>query len=587
VAGIPKPVYTKEELAQVVEVRRSFRFDQKLSAFPMIVVPPERPLKSLLVYKDKDGNEQPIKTPEHQKLKRQQTLEALQKVMGILPKRPKHTSLKDFKIRVTEENTVIRGRYKRQSIHYFVAEGEEVHAHLYTPLNMKPGEKRPAIVGMHPFAKWGKGSFEKWPNLNFPFELATQGFVVIMVDCPGFGEAIDEPYDPSRYASGRLKAVYNHMCTVDLLQLHPLVDGENIGTIGHSMGGGNAMFLTVFDERVKIGVTSCGWTTFTGNTLFTEKKLAGKPYLPRLKSVYNLDINKFPFEYTEVIATIVPRVFFSNSPTADGVQSGYRPQIAAPFIKEYFEACGAKENFIFVQPVAGHEFPWTYRQMAYKKFREILNYHPHGNLGLMADRKGKEAIPALKKALEDASQQTRRGAAHLLGTLGDKSGLTRMQKDFKTLAPKGALSDSIDAAGHSRLEEALEIARVLAELGDASGYEAAALLSTKGSGQERWCGIVALCHIANTDQAALKAIGRDPVSLLKTIAVAEKDEGVFFVLLDQVHQIFRSRTDMIAILAAATTNKNHQTPPPHMGSTRAQGYHGNAKKDKDRPFEWK
>jgi hypothetical protein len=44
---------------------------------------------------------------------------------------------------------------------------------------------------------------------------------------------------------------------------------------------------------------------------------------------------------------------------------------------------------------------------------------------------------------------------------------------------------------------------------------------------------------------------------------------------------------MIAILAAATTNKNHQTPPPNMNGSRAQGYHGNAKKDKDRPFEWK
>ena len=62
--------------------------------------------------------------------------------------------------------------------------------------------------------------------------------------------------------SGSMKAIWNNLCAVDLLQSLPQVDGERIGCIGHSLGGHNAMFLGVFDERVKAVVSSCGWTPF-------------------------------------------------------------------------------------------------------------------------------------------------------------------------------------------------------------------------------------------------------------------------------------------------------------------------------------
>jgi hypothetical protein len=370
-----------------------------------------------------------------------------------------------------------------------------------------------------------------------------------------------------------------------------LVDGENIGTIGHSLGGGNAMFLTVFDERVKMSITSCGWSTFRNKSLLTEKKLASKTYLPRLKTVYNLDLTKFPFEYTEVIGAIAPRVFFSNSPLNDGVQSGYRPKAAAPFISEYFEAMGVKDNFIFLQPAGGHDFPWTYRHLAYKKLRATLNYHPHGALGLLTDRKGKAAIPTLKKALEDPEQKTRRIAAHHLGALGDKSGVEQMKQDLKKLAPLNGKRDSLDAKGHAQLEEALEVAMVLGELGDASAYPLASHLVVNGTAQEKWRSIVVLLRIANTDNAALKAAGMDPIGLLKEIAVHEEDDEVFFMFLDRAHKILRSRPDMIDLLALAKINIHHQTPPsngPYQSRyTRAHGFHQQAVKDRNSPYEWK
>ena len=94
---------------------------------------------------------------------------------------------------------------------------------------------------------------------------------------------------------------------------------------------------------------------------------------------------------------------------------------------------------------------------------DTFDYHFHGELGLLAERDGEKAIPVLKKALADPSPKARWTAADMLGTLNDASGLEQMKKDLKTFSADG-----------KRLEHALEVAKVLAELGDISGYELAA-----------------------------------------------------------------------------------------------------------------
>ncbi|MDE0867341.1 MAG: alpha/beta fold hydrolase, partial [Rubripirellula sp.] len=109
--------------------------------------------------------------------------------------------------------------------------------------DMKPGEQRPGIVGMHPTGAAGKGCFKSWPLCNFPIELAMLGYVVNVPDYPGFGDSRPYNFESDRYDSGTIKGVFNHMTCVDLLQAHPDVDPNKIGAIGHSLGGHSAMFL--------------------------------------------------------------------------------------------------------------------------------------------------------------------------------------------------------------------------------------------------------------------------------------------------------------------------------------------------------
>ena len=77
-------------------------------------------------------------------------------------------------------------------------------------------------------------------------ELAEHGYVVLAPDYPYEGE-----YQPDLYAmgyvSGTMKAIYDNIRAIDLLQSLPNVDPERIGCIGHSLGGHNSIFTATFD----------------------------------------------------------------------------------------------------------------------------------------------------------------------------------------------------------------------------------------------------------------------------------------------------------------------------------------------------
>jgi len=205
---------------------------------------------------------------------------------------------------------------------------------------------------------------------------------------------------------------------------------------------------------------------------------------------------------------------------------------------------------------------------------DTFDYHFHGTLGLLAERKGAEAIPTLRESLQDANPRVRWSAAHLLSTLGDNSGIDQMKIDLETFS-----SDK------RNLEHALEVAKTLATLGDSSGYALVSDLAIRGAAHgQRWRAAVALAHLANIDKDTLKAKGMDPVSRLKIIAAEEKHEGVFFVLVDQVHKILKDRSDMIAIFAIAKESKHHQEPPLGNKFTIAEIFHSVAVRDKDKTW---
>ena len=88
--------------------------------------------------------------------------------------------------------------------------------------------------------------------------------------------------------------------------------------------------------------------------------------MPRLKSVYNLDLAKVPFDFPELIAGLSPRGFFTNSPTRDANfdVEGVKACIAAA--KPIYSMSGWPDNIQAVYPDAEHDFPAEARRQAYE-----------------------------------------------------------------------------------------------------------------------------------------------------------------------------------------------------------------------------
>lgn len=161
-------------------------------------------------------------------------------------------------------------------------------------------------------------------------------------------------------------------------------------------------------------------------------------------------------------------------------------------------------------------------------------------LYVLTDRMRDEAIPVLKVALDDKYVRVRKHAAHLLGTLGDKSGIEQMHRDLATFAPNNGASEPDDPNLAPSLQEqmprrrqhnlilALEVAEVLAELGDHSGYPLAEAMGFEGPlNGHRALAVSILKKLAQADQSVLEAEDIHPHLVLCAMAHSEKTEYVF------------------------------------------------------------
>ncbi len=296
--------------------------------------------------------------------------------MGELPDRSNLPPL-DVKIGAATEGD----GYVRLAVSYASGDGDRVPAYLLLPKHRPAGERLPAMLALHQTTPLGKkevagegGS----ANLAYAKELAQRGYVVLAPDYPSFG---DYPYDfrQSKYASGSIKGIWNHLRGVDLLQARPEVDPERIGVIGHSLGGHNAMFLGVFDPRVKVIVASCGWTPFHD---YYGGKLAGwtsDRYMPRIRDVYGLDPDRLPFDFYEVAAALAPRAFFSNSPVGDHNFDVRGVKKAEPKIREVYALLGAADRFQVRYSSGSHDFSPAARRAAYAFIDRIFQHTPLRN----------------------------------------------------------------------------------------------------------------------------------------------------------------------------------------------------------------
>ena len=310
-------------------------------------------------------------------------LKDMQKAMGKLPNRQ---MIKSSDIHIID--SVKETSFIRYNILFTVAKNETISVYLYIPIQLGIPKRLPAMLVLHETDALGRKAVDGQaakPNRAHARELAERGYIVIAPDFPSFGDQKDYNFDTDRYQSGTMKGIFNHIRCIDLLQSRVDVDSNAIGVIGHSLGGHNSIFVAAFDERIKVAVSSCGWTQFEYYSIgqAAEKKYGGRlgpwaqtRYMPLLQTKYQLDSDRIPFNFDKAIAAIAPRAFFSVSPLRDsnfdykGVEAGILK------VKPVYDSLGVPNNLQVRYPNAEHDFPVASRQEAYAFIDKILGHKP-------------------------------------------------------------------------------------------------------------------------------------------------------------------------------------------------------------------
>jgi neutral ceramidase len=336
-----------------------------------LLVPTGYDHQRLLYALDNDGHETPITSPDQWEKRRAAILSGMQQMMGPLPDR---TALCPLDVQELQRERF--DTYTRIHLTYAAEPGRRVPAHLYLPDTPRRQPRAPAILALHQTSDLGKldvGIIDGRPDRTYAHELAMLGYIVLAPDYPTFGELRAYDFASDRYVSGTMTGVFNHMRAIDLLCQRDDVDPDRLGVIGHSLGGHNAMFVAAFDPRLKVIVSSCGWTPF--HYYYGGTKLenwAQERYMPWMRDVFQSDPDQVPFDFYEVVAALAPRTFYSCSPVNDEnfEVAGVRQVETAA--RDVYSLFNAKDELIIRYPETGHSFPGENRKEAYEVIDRVI-----------------------------------------------------------------------------------------------------------------------------------------------------------------------------------------------------------------------
>lgn len=326
---------------------------------------------NLLYYIENKGEIHEIKNLNEWSIRKNHIFQNMLLVMGALPNRSQLPPL-DMKVEMVKD----MGTYWRKKISFVAELNDRIPAYLLIPKNIKG--KRPALVCLHQTIDLGKSSpvgIGDAKNQHIAKELAERGYVVIVPDYPGFGDYKIDVYALG-YASATSKGIGNHRRCIDLLETLDEVNPSKIGAIGHSLGGHNTLFLGAFDGRIKVMVTSCG---FTSMKKYYKGDLTGwshEGYMPRIKELYKCNPDLLPFDFTEILGALAPRPVFINAPLHDDNFEVTGVDDCVQSAKKVYELYKTEEHLKVVHPDCGHDFPPEIREEAYCFLDKHLGWKP-------------------------------------------------------------------------------------------------------------------------------------------------------------------------------------------------------------------
>jgi len=322
---------------------------------------------NLLQYADGQGRLMPVRSVKDWEKRRASVLDAMQKVMGPLPGKEKRCAL-DVKV----EEEIDRGSYVLRKITYSSEPNGRVPAYLLIPKTALAGKKVPAVLGLHQTHRAGNKvvvGLGDSPDDAYGVALAERGFVVL---APAYPLLADYNPDSKQlgYQSGTMKAIWDNIRGLDLLSALPFVKTNAFGAIGHSLGGHNSVYTAVFDDRIKVVVTSCGLDSYRDYMDGNIKGWTSTRYMPKL---LDYPLEKIPFDFHEMIGALAPRTCFISAPIGDTNFKWKSVDAIAATARPVYELYGASDRLIVKHPDCPHRFPPEMREEAYRLIEQTLS----------------------------------------------------------------------------------------------------------------------------------------------------------------------------------------------------------------------
>lgn len=335
-------------------------------------IPPIRGLSrtNLLEYRTGDGTNKTASSPSEWTARKSAALAAFQEIAGPLPGNEKRCVLD---VKIGEETDC--GTYVRRAITYASEPGSRTTAYLCIPKTALDGKAAPGVLCLHPTEnsigyKVVVGLGGK-AHRQYASELAERGFVTIAPSYPLLAQ-----YQPDLkrlgWESGTMKAVWDNMRALDVLESLPFVKKSRFATIGHSLGGHNSIYTALFDERIQCIVSSCGFDSLLdykdGNIQgWVQERYMMKiePFIGRPQDV--------PFDFYELIACLAPRTLFINAPLRDANFKHDSVDRVVTAASSIYALHGSVKNIRVEHPDCEHDFPDEQRFAAYDVIAQTLN----------------------------------------------------------------------------------------------------------------------------------------------------------------------------------------------------------------------
>ena len=300
--------------------------------------------------------------------RRKVTLDAFQQVAGPLP-----TKKVPLDVRVDEVADM--GSYERRLITYATDSGNRVPAYLCVPKAASKQSPAAGVLCLHPTeAKIGHkvvvGLGGK-PHRQYAAELAERGYVTLS---PAYTQLAN--YQPDLvalgYKSGTMKSIWDNVCGLDYLDSLDYVKRDRgYGAIGHSLGGHNAIYTAVFDARITVIVSSCGFDSYVD---YYGGKITGwtqDRYMPGLKSYLDRP-QDIPFDFYELVGCLAPRAFYVNAPLRDANFKHDSVDRIIAAAKKVYDLHGAGDRLHVAHPDSEHDFPDDERFAAYEVIANVI-----------------------------------------------------------------------------------------------------------------------------------------------------------------------------------------------------------------------